>query len=201
MSDLPTQTCPFCLSAIPAEARKCKHCGEWVTTQGQATASPNSLEVSQIETTSDSQSVMAAANFSTSKSSNRAHGGSAFSWKWLTASLVSAAIALEELIGWEIKRANAFSGISNAELAERFWEGDHPYWRLIQVSTFLVFTAIAYILFRKAKGNKKQANEKDKSGHCSKCLYLGKNHQGAVCGKFNKIIQIPSKETCQEFIN
>ena len=32
MSDVPTETapCPFCQAQIPAEAKKCRHCREWV---------------------------------------------------------------------------------------------------------------------------------------------------------------------------
>ncbi len=26
-----TKECPFCLSQVPAEAKKCKHCAEWLT--------------------------------------------------------------------------------------------------------------------------------------------------------------------------
>jgi hypothetical protein len=26
------KTCPYCIAAIPDEARKCQHCGEWVVT-------------------------------------------------------------------------------------------------------------------------------------------------------------------------
>jgi hypothetical protein len=29
--DVKTRECPFCMSTIPAAARKCKHCGEWVS--------------------------------------------------------------------------------------------------------------------------------------------------------------------------
>jgi hypothetical protein len=35
------QRCPFCLADIPSEARKCRHCGEWV--EGPTTADPDTL--------------------------------------------------------------------------------------------------------------------------------------------------------------
>ncbi|RYG64221.1 hypothetical protein EON77_20010, partial [bacterium] len=35
------KTCPYCLAEIADEARKCKHCGEWVVTP---TASPTQTD-------------------------------------------------------------------------------------------------------------------------------------------------------------
>ena len=35
------KTCPFCLADIPAEARKCMHCGEWVNGSRKAVSSYN----------------------------------------------------------------------------------------------------------------------------------------------------------------
>jgi hypothetical protein len=41
------KTCPYCLAEIPDEARKCKHCGEWVVAPPANATPPNDAEQRQ----------------------------------------------------------------------------------------------------------------------------------------------------------
>ncbi len=72
-------------------------------------------------------------------------------WKYYIPAIVSAVVAIGEVVGWEIKRILYFGEVYSHELAVEFWNHDYPHWRLIQLSVFFVFAGISIILWNKGR--------------------------------------------------
>ncbi len=139
-----SQECPFCFSEIPTEAKKCRHCGEWITIPA--------TETKGLELSSANGNALKNDDHQVNEKNKSKYKTKPFILK--TLAIISFLIGIQELVGLEIHKYSTISaqvdGIAHSvshQVLESLWNDDNPYFRQIQIGCFLFFVVIGITLW------------------------------------------------------